>query len=142
MKINNETIKSPINRVFAFAFVLAIFISGCAHKTSFPVSSVLPAADATVEVKKDKNGNYAIDLETENMASPQRLQPQKNTYVVWVENDQNEVKNIGRLDINKLKGSLKTVVPNKPSRIFITAEDNATTDYPGMVVLETGVSGM
>ncbi len=79
------------------------------------------------------------------MADPKRLDPPKNTYVVWMETEQNGTKNIGRLNTSSgllsktLKSSLKTVTPFKPTSFFITAESNESIQYPGrQVVLRTG----
>jgi hypothetical protein len=117
---------------------LAIFVfSACsASKVVFPVSTVLPAAEAKVKVNTDKNNNYTIELEVKNMATPDRLTPARNAYVVWVETAQSGTKNLGQLSINKkLMGSLKTVTPFRPTRVVITAEDNPGTTYPGMHII-------
>ena len=116
----------------------------CAHKISFGTSSVVPAAEGSVKVKKDKNNNYNIDLSVIRLADPKRLSPSKQLYVVWMDADQNGTKNIGQLKTSSgmlsktLKSSLKTVSSVKPTRIFITAEDDAAVQYPGgQVVLDT-----
>ena len=118
--------------------VLGLTVSSCSRKISFPISEVLPAAEGSFKIKRDKNKNYLIDLEVSNMAPPDRLQPPRSTYVVWVETDEG-TKNIGRMNISgKLNGSLETVTPFKPTRLFITAEDDAAITNPGMqVVLRT-----
>jgi hypothetical protein len=61
-----------------------------------------------------------------------------------MENDESMVKNIGRINSDskllssKLKASFETVTAIKPTKIFITAEDNSDTQYPGtQFVLET-----
>ena len=104
----------------------------------------MPAAQGSVKVKKDNNNNYSIDLNVIRLADPKRLEPSKNTYVVWIETEENGSKNIGSLNTSSsmfsktLKSSLKTVSPFKPESLFITAEDNADIQYPGyQVVLRT-----
>ena len=53
-------------------------------------------------------------------------------------------KNVGLIDSGtklfskKLKASFQTVSPTKPSKVFITAEDDITTQVPNYVtILET-----
>jgi len=131
-------------------FIVAIIIFGacllesCAKKISFSTSSVVPAAEGSVKVKKDKNNNYNIELKVMRLADAKRLDPPKQLYVVWMETEQNGTKNIGQLKTSSsmlsktLKSSLKTVSSFQPKAIFITAEDNADIQYPGgQVVLRS-----
>jgi hypothetical protein len=130
--------------LFVLTGVMVLFyFSSCARKISFLTSSVVPAAEGTVKVNKDKNKNYHIQISLSNLAEPNRLQPSKNTYVVWMETDDNAVKNIGQINTStgflskKLKASFETVTPVKPTKIFLTAEDDANVQYPGMQVVLT-----
>lgn len=115
------------------------FIS-CSTKAIFLNSSVVPAAKGYVKVKKDNNNNYVIQMQISNLAGVERLQPAKQTYVVWMLTDQGITKNIGRVNSsNNLKVSFETVSSFKPTQIFITAEDNESAQYPGeQVVISTG----
>jgi hypothetical protein len=124
--------------------LMIIFLFGsCARKIAFQTSSVVPAAEGTVKVKKDNNNNYTIDIEVSNLAEPGRLLPAMKTYVVWMDSDQDKFKNIGQINSstsflsNKLKASFETVSSNKPTKIFITAEDDGNVQYPGTQVLTT-----
>ncbi len=139
------TLKTP-KRIFSIAliFILVLSLASCSRKISFQTSSVVPAAEGSVKVKKDNNNNYSIDLNVIRLADPKRLEPSKSTYVVWIETAENGSKNIGSLNTSSsmfsktLKSSLKTVSPFKPVSLFITAEDNADIQYPGsQVVLRT-----
>ncbi len=128
--------------VFALLFIIISF-SSCGKKVKFLNSSVVPAAQGYVKIKQDKNKNNVIDIELTNLAGPERLQPPKNVYVVWMETA-NNAKNLGKINSSssflskKLKGSFKTISSFKPSRIFITAEDEANIQYPvGPVALTT-----
>jgi len=114
------------------------FIS-CSTKAVFLASSVVPAAEGYVKVKKDNNNNYVIQMQISNLAEVDRLQPPKQTYVVWMVTDQGITKNIGRVSSsNNLKVSFKTVSSFKPTQIFITAEDNESAQFPGeQVVIST-----
>ena len=98
---------------------------------------MVPAAEGRVKIKRDKNNNYAITLKVIRLTKPERLQPPKDHYVVWMETAHNGIKNIGKLESKSgflsktLKSTLVTVTPFKPTRFFITAEDNAAVQYPG-----------
>jgi hypothetical protein len=121
----------------------AILLSACATKVSFLTSSVVPAARGTVKIKVDNNKNYSIDVTLSDLAEVSRLDPPKHTYVVWMVTDQEVTKNIGQLNSSKgfmskrLTGSFKTVSSAKPIKIFITAEDDPNTQYPGNFVALT-----
>lgn len=137
----------PIKIIFlaAVATMMIFSFSSCATKTSFLTSSVVPAAQGDVKVKKDGNNNYVIKVQLSNLAEPVRLEPSKNTYVVWMETDDNITKNIGQVKSSTsllskhLKGSFETVSSFKPKKIFITAENDANIQYPAYndIVLTT-----
>lgn len=128
----------------ASAALLLFSLTSCANKVAFLTSSVVPAARGQVTVKKDANMNYAIKVKINNLAEAKRLEPSKKAYVVWMETDESIVKNIGQIQSDnqfissKLKASFETVTAFKPTKIFITAEDNSDAQYPGnQFVLET-----
>ncbi len=139
-------IENVIGKMLLFATILfTVFSLGsCAKKMTFGISSVVPAAQGTIKIRSDKNNNKSIDLSVERLADPERLSPAKKTYVVWMETASNGTKNIGSLNTSsgflsgKMKSSLKTVTPYKPTGFFITAEDDANVQYAnGQVVLRT-----
>jgi hypothetical protein len=118
--------------------------TSCAKKITFQTSSIVPAARGDVKIKQDDNKNYLIQVELENLAEVSRLEPSKNAYVVWMESEDSMVKNIGQIRSDskflssKLKASFETVTPVKPSKIYITAEDNADVQFPGkQLIMET-----
>ncbi|MGE5520775.1 MAG: hypothetical protein ACM3VS_12665 [Candidatus Dadabacteria bacterium] len=137
--------RNSLNLYTILGFSILLFmISSCATKVPFMVSSVVPAAEGKVTLKKDNNKNYSINVDVINLADPSRLQPSKSTYVVWMESNRNDIKNIGQINSsskflsNKLKGSFSTVSVTKPTKVFITAENDGKIEYPGdMVVLTT-----
>ncbi len=122
-----------------FIIMMIFSMASCSTKALFLTSSVVPAAKGFVKVKTDKNNNYVIQVEISNLAGVERLQPAKQTYVVWMVTDQEVTKNIGRLNSSKnLKASFETVSSFKPIKIFITAEEDESMQYPGeQVVLTT-----
>lgn len=137
-----KTAKNIFSIVMIFFLILSL--AACSKKISFQTSSVVPAAEGSVKVKKDNNNNYSIDLNVIRLADPKRLDPPKSTYVVWMETADNGSKNIGSLNTSSsmfsktLKSSLKTVSAFKPVSLYITAEDNADIQYPGTrLVLKT-----
>lgn len=141
-----EIINQPLNvLLISILASLSLFsFTSCATKSAFLDSSIVPAARGTVKVTTDKNQNYVIQLEIQNLAEPERLQPPKKLYVVWMVTQQRTNKNIGQIESSsgtfssKLKAHFETSSAFKPTKIFITAEDFPNVQYPGnMVVLET-----
>ena len=124
----------------ALSFVLLPIYTSCSKKIDFEGSNVVPAARGEVSVKKDNNDNYNIILEISYLAEPQRLQPPKSYYVVWLATDDNEFPvNLGQIvGTSKLHVKFESVSASKPKRIFVTAEDDASVQYPSQyVVIET-----
>jgi hypothetical protein len=124
--------------------MITMSFTSCAKKIAFQTSTIVPAARGDVKIKKDDNKNYLIQVELENLAEVNRLDPPKKAYVVWMESDDSMVKNIGQITSDskflssKLKASFETVTPVKPSKIYITAEDDADVQFPGkQLIMET-----
>ncbi|HOX81497.1 MAG TPA: hypothetical protein PLJ60_05790 [Chryseolinea sp.] len=123
---------------------ISFIFSSCSKKISFLNSSVVPAAEGTVKVSKDKNKNSVIKVSIKNLAEPDRLQPARKVYIVWMLTDNDMTKNIGQIKTSRtffnkrLEGSFETISSFKPVKIFITAEDDADIQYPQEeVVLST-----
>lgn len=143
--INSKGLLTRLPMGFTILLV-AIMLQSCGTtKYNFLTSSVVPAAEGSVKVNKDKNSNYSIDLDVKRLADPKRLSPARDMYIVWMETEQNGSKNIGQLKTssgmfsNELSSSLKTVSTFKPTGFFITAEGDANIQNPaGAVVLSTG----
>lgn len=135
-KLNTLTRNSFLGTL---AIMIMFTFSSCAQKALFLTSSFVPAAQGEVAVTKDKNNNYVVKMKISNLADVTRLQPPKNSYVVWMETDRGLARNIGRISTsNQLNVSFETVSSFRPNKIFITAEDDESTQYPGqMVVLTT-----
>jgi hypothetical protein len=116
----------------------SFLISSCASTMNFTNSPIVPAAEGKAKIKKDKNDNYIVDIEVVNLADAKKLSPPKNTYVVWMETEGNQAKNIGQIQpstglLSKTwKGELKATSTSKPTKIYITAEDDGNTQFPGM----------
>jgi len=115
-----------------------------AKKVGFLSSLVVPAARGYVKVKRDINENYLIQVKISNLAEVNRLQPSKQFYVVWMITDREITDNIGQIDSSttflstKLKASFKSVSASKPIKIFITAEEDPSTQSPDeRIILST-----
>lgn len=144
--MKKNTFKTVTKNIFLSLTVLLAMVSftSCAKKVAFQTSTIVPAARGDVKIKKDENKNYIIKIELENLAEISRIEPSRNVYVVWLETDESSVKNIGQIDSDsnflssKLKASFETVTSFTPKKIFITAEENADVQYPGMpLIMET-----
>jgi hypothetical protein len=118
-------------------------LSSCAKKISFLPSTVIPTAKGSVKISGDQNKNYAVRLQVKDIVKSKELQPGKKSYVVWVETNENRAHHLGKLESSKnlfsgtRKGKLEAVTAAKPVRVFITAEDQSTPDFPSEIVLTT-----
>jgi len=131
--------------LLSLAAILLLVVSSCVTKVNFPVSKVAPGADVSAKVKGDANGNFKIDLKVENLTSPDRLNPPKEMYVVWIETARG-TKNLGQLNMSSgmfsatRKGSLSTTSAFEPKRILITAENVSTNNQPStQVIIESEI---
>lgn len=142
--INNyrKSTRLIISTIILFAIIFSV--TSCARKLTFDVSPVVPAAEGTVKIKKSKNENYLVNVKIKNLAAPKRLSPPREVYVVWMQSDRNAPKNLGMIKTSSglfsstMKGEMDATAINKPTGIFITAEDDGNVRYPGsQVVLRT-----
>lgn len=139
-----KSLESKRKLLSLWLLLAVIAIPGCTKRVAFMNSTVVPAASGYVSVKTDKNKNNAIAVHLSRLAEVERLQPAKQTYVVWMLTEDNITKNIGQIKSSsgvlsgRLKATFETVSAFKPAKIFITAEDDADTQYPGsQLILET-----
>ncbi len=128
-----------------FILIIAVVLfSSCAQTVQFQNSAVVPAAQGNVKVKQDDNNNYRIQVNIKDLADIERLDPAKETYVVWMETRQGNTENLGQLRStssflsNQKKATLETVSSYEPFRVFVTAEHGTNPRYPGnQIVLST-----
>ena len=113
--------------------------TACTKKVMFLTSSVVPAAEGYVRINKDHNNNNVIQIHIKNLAEIERLDPAMKTYVVWMVTDREKTINIGRINSsNSLNVSFEAVSSFQPTKIFITAEENESTQVPSeKIVLST-----
>ena len=148
----------PMQKYF-FAFVVSgIMIVGfnsCSKKSSSskskantntamneppaPPAPLPPAKEEKGEmvIKRDAAGNYVIQLNIINLEAVQLMKPKKEGYVVWVVTDAMAAKNVGQIDGAKNwtdkrdNAYFEATSALKPSKIFITAENDLNTAKPG-----------
>ena len=111
--------------------------SSCSNKLYFGTSQVVPAARGYVTMSKDKNENYTIELNISDLAEVERLQGGKKTYVVWMSSEGEHPRNLGQINSDekrfskKLSATFHSVSATKPTRVFVTAEEDGTVQFPG-----------
>jgi len=140
IKLNTLT-----NKIFVGAFALLILFSfdASAKKVKFMTSALVPAARGYVKIDQDKSSNYDIKINISNLAEVYRLQPSKLTYIVWLVTGDGITMNMGKMNstigffFKKLRATFETETLLKPVRIFITAEDDPSRQYPGTEVALT-----
>ncbi len=139
-----STINSSLFKYLFFTIISLSFLSACSKKVMFQNSVIVPAARGYVKVSKDDNKNFVIKVELTNLAEVTRLQPPKKSYVIWLVSDDEITKNIGQIKSSssmlssKLKASFETVSSSKPTKIFITAENDENVKvYGNQIVLTT-----
>ena len=124
-------------------FFLSILFGACAKKMNFERSTVVPGADGKVAVTKDRNDNYTISVNTVNLPSSKNLTPSREVYVVWMEDENKNVKKLGQIKpttglLSKAyKGELIAKSTSRPRKVFITAEDGGELEYPGSLLVLT-----
>lgn len=114
--------------------ILAGFVmifASCTTTAKFPISTVAPAAEISAKKTLDKNKNYVVELVALNLTSPERLNPPKNHYNVWIVTEQNDYKNLGQvMNANAKKVVFRTLTPFNPKEIILTAEDEGNRPMP------------
>ncbi|WP_420149866.1 hypothetical protein [Spirosoma sp.] len=130
----------PIIKRITTGLCIALMINACTPKMSFVTSTVVPAANGTINVKKDNNSSYTLAVDVRNLAEPENLTPSKNTYMVRMKQSDNSVNKLGQLSPSgkDLSATLNATAVAKPDDVIITAEDNAELLYPaGQTILTT-----
>jgi hypothetical protein len=141
--MSTYTFFSRTNLKFFLPLIGLVLLTSCSRKIHFQKSAVAPAAEGKVTLKKDGNKNYEAAVEVYNLAKPERLSPPRNDYVVWLQAEDNSVRNVGRMVVNNslfsstMKGSLTVVTVKKPVKIFITAEESFDVVIPSSTIVLT-----
>lgn len=119
-------------RFFAVLTCCVWLGAGCAvQRVAFQASPLQPAADGKVKVRVDQNQNTLVELELEHIAPAEKLWPPKSVYVVWAEDTEGGIFQLGQLRVNrKRKASFKGTTALERFRLVITAEDEPWPEEP------------
>ena len=144
MKTSGPKLLSITMFLTIISFVLIFTLASCATKAKFLDSSIVPAAQGHIKMKTDRNKNYVIKIEIFNLALPEKLNPPKKVYVVWMDDGNNNLKNMGQVKSSApflskaLKASFQNISSFRPIKIFITSEYEANVQIPSQdVILST-----
>ncbi len=119
-----------------FISIILFFISSCGTTVDFPVSDYLPAADVKAKIKKDENNICEVTVKADHLAEPERLNPPKKRYIVWIIDVDGDKHKIGELEPDKSKeAKLNTMTPFEPVQLFITAEKRKNPDWPSTYII-------
>ncbi len=101
-------------------------------------TGVAPGAEGKVVTSTDRNGNTEMEIQVKHLATPEKLTPAKQAYLVWVQARGKSPELLGILRVNEdLQGSLKATTPYKTFDILVSGEDNLKPEVPsGMVILK------
>lgn len=93
---------------------------------------IAAGADADLQLT-ERDQNYELDLQVENLLPPERAHAGAQTYAVWIQpKGQQSPTHLGNLqyDDNSRKGELRTVTPHNSFDVFVTAEPSTTPMQP------------
>ncbi len=119
-------------RFFAVLTCCVVLGAGCAvQRVAFQASPLQPAADAMVEVRIDRNQNTLVELKLKHVAQAEKLWPPKSVYVVWAEDTEGGIFQLGQLRVNKRReASFNGTTALERFRLVITAEDEPRPQEP------------
>lgn len=141
-----------------FAVTMMLCATSCAKKNTAAAKSETPMASSAVvaeapvvipaenkgmvQIKRDINSNYVILINLKELEDATKIEPaSKKAYIVWMNADKQMVKNLGQINSNsgwlsdKSKASFEGVSEYKPTKIYITEEDDATAKLPGKKII-------
>jgi hypothetical protein len=119
--------------LIALLLAVALFVSAWAGEVRMVnKSDLVPSASGKVEVKEDDNGNRKLKVRVYHLADPEKLNPARSAYLVWIEPKGKDPEPLGMVKVNKdLKGELEGTTPYKNFSVFVTAEENPKAEHPG-----------
>ena len=140
----------PVKNIFLgiFASSLIFSFSSCAKKTAAvaktetPAETIAPENKGQVQVKRDANSNYVIQINLRELEEVKGIEPEtKKPYIVWMTADGQMTQNLGQINSNtgwlsdKSKASFEATSAFKPTKVFITEETVATAEKPGIKLI-------
>lgn len=101
-----------------------------------PATTLVPAADGSVKMGTDSNGNTSVELNVKHLAKPESLTPPATSYVVWFQSSGTAPQNKGVLRVDdELEGNFKAVTPFKVFALMVTAENDPRASSPSSTVI-------
>ena len=134
------------------ATLMLSFLFSCAKKTTSisksetpaptEATTTLPETTGMVQIKRDVNSNYVVQINLRELEASKQLDPASSkSYIVWMDTDNQKPINLGQINSNtgwltdKSKASFEGVSEFKPTKVFITTENNATVKTPGKQIV-------
>jgi len=117
-----------ISLLLVMALLASVWAKEYRMKTS---SDLVPSAAGKVELDKDRNGNRVAKVRVYHLPDPEKLNPARNAYAVWIQAKGKDPENVGILKVNgDLEGQMEATTPYNKFEVFITAEDNPKPERP------------
>jgi hypothetical protein len=128
----------------AFTFLIAgQACSKDSKEINLSAAQKVPAASAKAKAYRGDSGNTEVELKVTRLASPQKIDPKANTFVVWAAplDGSTAPQNMGALRVDKdLSGQMRSSTALQKFKLFVTAEPAATVAKPtGSQLLWTDV---
>ena len=137
------------------ATLMLSFLFSCAKKTTAigksetpapteatTATTTIPETKGMVLIKRDVNSNYVVQINLRELEASKQLDPASSkSYIVWMDTDNRKPINLGQINSNtgwltdKSKASFEGVSEFKPTKVFITTEDNATVKTSGKQIV-------
>ena len=84
-----------------------------------------------MKIRLDQNENTLVELQLEHIAPADKLWPPKAVYVVWAEDTEGQVFQLGQLRVNeKREAHFNGTTALERFRLLITAEDEPRPEQP------------
>ena len=120
-------------RLIAPATLSLLLCAACAHKVAFENSPLVPAADAKVKARFDRNQNSMVELDFKHLARAEWLTPPRALYVVWAEGSNGRLFQLGQLRVNdNRRAQFLGTTPLNHFRLIVTAEDDPLPERPSL----------
>ena len=85
-----------------FLSILAILMmfgfNSCTKKATAVTTPIVPEERGQLQVKRDVNSNYVIQINISDLEPVKKLIPAKEAYVVWMVTDMKATKNLGQIE--------------------------------------------
>jgi hypothetical protein len=107
----------------ALQFGCTTMRSWTTRPTAMTSANDVPASEGSVKATLGDNGNTRLSIRVKHLAPAFKVQQDATVYVVWLQQPDQPIQNIGALTLSSdLVGSLDTVTPFRRFGITITPE--------------------